>query len=116
MRAAVVVEADPVADDAGCVLDAVEAMSMNALLLERPDHPLDHPVLLRAMRRDELLLQAIAVDDGREVATGEDQPIVRPQKELFLDAAESAEPGDQGMLQGSSCRGCLSGPRQVPAQ
>ena len=47
MRAAVVVEADPVTDDAGRVLDVLEAMAMNALLLERADNPLDHAVLLR---------------------------------------------------------------------
>ena len=80
MRATVVIEVDPVADDTGCVLDAAEAMFMNALLLERPDHPLDHPVLLRAVRRDDLLLQAIAADDGREMATGEDQPVARSAK------------------------------------
>lgn len=72
MRSAVVVAADPVAAAAGCVLNALEAMSMNALLLERPDHPLDHPVLLGAVRGDELLLQTIAADDGREVATCEE--------------------------------------------
>ena len=69
MRAAVVVEADPVADDAGCVLDAVEAMSMNALLLERPDHPLDHPVLLRAVRCDELLLQVTLIGSAKRGST-----------------------------------------------
>ena len=62
MRAAVVVEADPVTDDAGRVLDALEAMAMNALLLERADHPLDHAVLLRAVRGDELLLEPVAAD------------------------------------------------------
>lgn len=116
MRAAVVVEADPVGDNAVCVLDALEAMSMNALLCERSDNLLDRPVLLGAVRRDELLLQAIAADDGREVATGDDQPVVRSQKELRLDPAESTKPGDQGMLKGSACHGCLSGPRQVPAR
>jgi hypothetical protein len=37
MRASVVVEADPVADGACRVLDAVEALAVNALLLQRPD-------------------------------------------------------------------------------
>ena len=46
MRAAVVVETDPVADDAVCVLDAFEAVPVNALLLECPDDALDHAVLL----------------------------------------------------------------------
>jgi hypothetical protein len=37
------------------VLDAVEALAVNALLLQRPDHALDYAVLLLAMRRDELV-------------------------------------------------------------
>lgn len=60
MRAAVVVEANPVTDDACGVLDAFEAMPVSALLFQRPDHALDHAILLRAVRGDELLLQAIA--------------------------------------------------------
>lgn len=47
MRAAVDVETDPVADDAVGVLDALEAVAVNALLLERPDDALHHAVLLR---------------------------------------------------------------------
>lgn len=76
MRAAVVVEADPVTDDAGRVLGALEAMAMNALLLERADDPLDHAFLLRAVRGNELLLQTIAADQGREMAACEDQAVV----------------------------------------
>lgn len=72
MRAAVVVETDPVADDAVGVLDALEAVAVNALLLERPDDALHHAVLLRAVRGDELLLQAIAADQRREVAACEE--------------------------------------------
>ena len=62
MWAAGVVEADPVTDGAGRVLDAVEALAVDALLLQRADHALDHAVLLRAVWRDELLLQPIAAD------------------------------------------------------
>ena len=57
MRAAIVVEDDPVADGARRVLDAVEAVAMNALLFQCPDHALDHAVLLRAARGKELLCQ-----------------------------------------------------------
>ncbi|MPL92846.1 hypothetical protein SDC9_38968 [bioreactor metagenome] len=76
MRAAVVVEGDPVADDAGRVLDALEAVAVDALLLERADQALNHAVLLRAVRRDELLTQAIATNQSREVAAGKNEPIV----------------------------------------
>ncbi len=47
------------------MLLGLEAMAMNALLFERPDHALDHTVLLRAVRRDELLTEAVAFDDPR---------------------------------------------------
>ena len=99
MRAAVVVETDPVADDAVGVLDAFEAVAVNALLLERPDHALHHAVLLRAVRGDELLPQAIAAHQRREVAACEDQAVVRPQEELPVDPAKRSEPADQGVLE-----------------
>jgi hypothetical protein len=54
-----VVEADPVTDSPRRVLDAVEALAVNALFLQRPDHTLNHAVLLRAVRCYELLLQAV---------------------------------------------------------
>ena len=41
-----IVEADPVGDDARGVLDALEAMAVNAWLLEGADDALDHAVLL----------------------------------------------------------------------
>lgn len=75
MRAAGVVEADPVADGTISVLDAVEPVAVNTLFFDRADHALDHAVLLRAMGRDELLLEAIAADQGRVFVAGEDEPV-----------------------------------------
>lgn len=75
MWAAMVVEADPVADGAGRMLDAVEALAVDALLFQRPDDAFDHAVLLRAVWRDELLLQAVAFDQGGVFPTGEDEAI-----------------------------------------
>lgn len=46
------------------MLNAVEPLAVDALLLDGADDALDHSVLLRAMRGDELLLQAIAADKG----------------------------------------------------
>ena len=76
MRSPIVVKADPVSNDAHCVLLAFEAMPVNTLLLQRPDYTLDHSVLLRAMRGDKLLLQPIAPNQARVISTGEDQAIV----------------------------------------
>jgi hypothetical protein len=75
MRAAVIVKADPVADDSRGVLDALEAMSVCALFFEGADDPFDHAILLRAMRGDELLFQAIAADQCREVSACKNQAV-----------------------------------------
>lgn len=116
MRAAVVVEADPVTDDAHRVLDGLKTVAMHALLLQRPDEAFDHAVLLGTVWGDELLLQTVAAGDLGEVVAGEDQTVVRPQQELFLDLAQSAEPGDQGVLEGGAGGRGFAGLRQMPAQ
>ena len=111
-----VVEADPVADSACGVLYAVEALAMDALLFQGPDHTLDHAVLLRAVGRYKLLPQTVAFHQGRVFSTREDQAIVRPQKELLRDPAERAKSGNQSMLQGAGgCRG-LARSGEMPAQ
>lgn len=71
-----VVQVDPIADLPAGVLQRFEAVAMHVLLPECADFPLDHAVLLASLRRDELLLQAVARDEGGEVATAEDQIIV----------------------------------------
>lgn len=110
MWASVVVEADPVADGPCRVLDAVKALAVNALLLPlRPDDTLDHAVLLRAVRRDEFLFQAVASDQSGTAPTGEDEAIVGPQQEFARDLAQGAEPADQGMLQGAGSGRRLAG-------
>ncbi len=73
-----VVEADPVADGMCRVLDAVEALAMDALLFQGPDHTLDYAVLLRAVRRDKLLPKTVAFHQGRVFSACEDQAIVSP--------------------------------------
>lgn len=106
MRSSVVVEADPVTNHAGSVLDAVEAMAVNALLFQRADHALYHAVLLRAVRGYELLLQPITPDQCREVPRGKNQAVVRTQEELVVHPAKSAEAADQNVFQCTGgCRG-----------
>jgi len=60
--APVVVKADPVRDHAAGMLQGVEAVAVHALVFEGSDHALDHAILLRAVRGDEFLLQAVALD------------------------------------------------------
>ena len=75
MRAPVVVEVDPVADQAPSALQERKAATMHALLLARADDPLDQAVLLRTKRRDELLAQPVAPDQCGEAATAEHQAV-----------------------------------------
>lgn len=111
-----VIEADPVADGTRGVLDAVEALAMNTLLFQGPDHTLNHAVLLRAVGRDELLLQTVAFHQGCVFSTRKDQAIVRPQKELPRDPAKRAKSGNQSVLQGAGSRRGLARSGEMPAQ
>jgi len=74
--ALVVVKANPVTNDPTDMLQTFKSMAVCALLLEFLNNPLDHPDLLRAVGRDEFLLQPVAFDQGRVAAAGEHQTIV----------------------------------------
>ena len=98
------------------MLNALEAMTVDALLFQRPNDPLDHPVLLRAVGRDELLLQSIAPDQAGVVATCKNQTVVGPEEEGVLNPAQASVTGNQGLLEsGTGGRG-LAGPRELPTQ
>ena len=71
MRALVVIEANPVTNDPTGVWQALKAVPVRALDLECSDYPLDHPILLWPVGRDELLLQPIAFDQDCIAAIGE---------------------------------------------
>ena len=73
-------------------------------------------VLLRAVRRDELLLQAVAAYQLRETATGENQAVILTQQEGFRNTSQDAEPGNQRLLQGCLGSAGLATLRQVPTQ
>ncbi len=78
MRPLIVVEHNPVTNHPARMLQGFEAVAMNTLLLECPDHSFNHAVLFRAVRRDELLLQAITTDQRRIAAAGKNQTVIRP--------------------------------------
>lgn len=71
-----VVELNPVGDYPAGVLQRLEPMSMHTLLFKRSDNPFDHAVLPRAMRRDELLAQAIAARQCRVTAARKNPPVI----------------------------------------
>lgn len=74
MRPSVVVEADTVSNDAGSVLEACKAVSVDALLFQGADDALDHAVLLGTVWRDKLLAKLVASNQGRVRAAGKSQP------------------------------------------
>ena len=94
-----VIEADPIPDHTTGVLQGLEPVTVNALVFEGSDDPFDHAVLFGAVRRDELLAQAVAFDQGRVASAGEHQAVVGSQKERRLDAAEMPVSSNQGLLQ-----------------
>ncbi len=87
-----VVPLNPIADDATGMLQCFEARAMDALLFERPNDALDHSVLFRGVRRDELLLQSVAADECGVVSTTKDQPIVRTEEERLWHTPQCPEP------------------------
>jgi len=116
MRPALVVKPNPVTDDSICMLQGLKPLTMNTLLFKGSDYTLDHPVLLGTVWRDELLLQTIASNQGREASVGEDQAIVRAQQEVLLHSAQGSKPSNQGLLQGRFSRSGFARTRQMPAQ
>lgn len=101
MWSLLVVEGDPVSDHTQCVHLALKAMSMQTPYLHHPDHMLHNPVLLRAVRGDELLLQPIAAHQSGVVAAGENETIVRAKQERLLHSPKRPVARDQSLLQGN---------------
>lgn len=123
MKPSVVVEADPVSDDAGCVLEAFKAVPVDTLFLQRTDDARDHAALLRAMRGHELLAHAGAPDQRGVEPVGKNQPVVaslherlqRPPSvpDRVIRGCSSAPPAfvallDRGRFQQSSSRALQS--------
>jgi len=73
MRPALVIKPNPVIDDSIGMLQGLKPLTLNTLLFQSSDNALDHPVLLRAVGRDELSFQAVASDQCCEAPAGEDQ-------------------------------------------
>lgn len=110
------VAADSVCDHAAGMLQGFEPVAMHALVFERANHTLDHPILLGAVGGNELLLQPVAFDQGRVTAASEYQAVIGPQQEWMLDLAQAPITRDQGLLQRRFSRPGPATAAQVPAQ
>lgn len=94
-----VVEADPLSDDARSVLLGLEAMTVYAPLLPDPADALDHAVMLRAVRRNEVLTKAITAREARIGPRDECEVVVGSQQERRRDASERPEPRHRRVLE-----------------
>ena len=98
------------------MLQRLKPLPVNTLLLDRSNDSLHQPVLLRAMRRDEFLLQTVTLDQSGIAAACEHQSVVAPQQKRHCHPAKRAITVDQGLLQGRFSRARLGRSRKMPAQ
>ena len=89
---------------------------MGALLLQRADDPFHHAVLLRAMRRDEFLLQAIAARQGGVFPARENQAVIAAQKERLLYLGQRPEASKERLFKGAGRGTGLATMGQLPTQ
>ena len=103
MGSAVIVEVDSIADCSRGLLKVFKAMSVDILLLQGPNDAFDHTVLLRTVRRNELLSQAVTSDQLSEWEAVKTRPLSDLNK-------KGLSPFPKGPLR--AMRECL---RAVPA-
>ena len=82
MRALVVVPLDPVPNDPPRLLKGLERVLPDTLLFQAPKEPLNHPVLLRRVGRNEFLLQPVVSAGLPESPTLKDQAVVLLRRTL----------------------------------
>ena len=111
-----VVEPNPVSQHSSRMLQCLKPLPVYTLLLDRSNDPLHQSVLLRAMRRDEFLLQSIASHQPGVAAAREDQPVIASQKKRSGHTAQGAVAVDQRLLQRRLRSRRLGRSRQMPAQ
>ena len=101
---AVIVEVDSVSNRSCCMLKAFEAMPMDALLFQRTNDAFDRPVLLRTVRRNELLFKTITSDELSECQTGKNKAIIGPQQKGAFDLAEGSITSNQSLFKSCARR------------
>src|SRR5438046_10422874 len=99
MRAPLVVPADPPPHGAAGLDEAREAVLPDALFLQATEEALDHPVLLRGIRRDELLAEPVVATGGAETPALEDETVVAADDGRCSIGPQRAEAIDAGFLE-----------------
>ena len=80
------------------LLEGMELLLPDTLFFEAAKKPLDDPILLRPVRRDELLLQSTVPTGSPKLPALEDQPIVAAEDRRFHRARCLLGPTPQGVL------------------
>jgi hypothetical protein len=96
-----VVEADPCCDGALGFFEVVKVMEPGTLLFQAAEEALDQAVLLRGVRGDELLCQAVIAAGATEPAALKDEAVIAPEYRGGALGAEGPEAEDAGILQGA---------------
>ena len=99
-----IVEVYPISNRSCCVLKAFEAMPMDALLFQRTNDAFDHAVLLRTVRRNELLFKTIASDELSECQTGKNKAIIGPQQKGAFALSQRSFASNERMLKSGARR------------
>ena len=79
-------------------------MSVDALLLQGPNEAFDHAVLLRTVRRNELLFKTIASDELSGCEAGKNKAIIGPQQKGAFDLPEGSITSNQSLLKSGARR------------
>ena len=90
-----IVKLNPVGNGPTGLLQGFEAMRVHSLLFQRTNEPFHRAILLRTMRRDEFLPQAVAANQSRVIAARKDQTVTASQQERFRYPAQGAKTGDR---------------------
>src|SRR5262249_57288438 len=108
-----VVLLEPCRDYRKGLVAAGEPVMPEALLFQRPKEPLEHPVLLRRIWGDVLLVERVAAHDAHEDLRAEHEAVVGPQGERRMAVLDP--PIAERVLQRRRCDPGDPGPRQPPA-
>ena len=87
-------EAEPGCHRSTVVFQRVEGIPVRTPLFYRSNRALDDAVVVEAVRCDDLLMQAIATNQGRKLAVVEHKVVVRSRNERLWLVAQCSESSD----------------------
>lgn len=109
MRPVVVVVVDPGTKCHARVLDGFEVSGPRELFFEGLDEEFAQPVLLRRVRRDVFLGEAVVGDDRPILALAKHQAVVVAKLHACRSIAKCSEASQERLLQGALSGLCLAG-------